>query len=267
VSAAFLTRHWPAFKEWSTKAVRDAFFASPLFPRLLNGDSVKETIAKGVQSEALAYVGKDRSGRYEPFHFGGSLAPEDVEISDEMFVITGDEAKKHVEPPRLTSLSISPSDASIEPGKKQSFGFMALDQHGHPIDTGPITWTATGGIVDAGGVFKAGPEEGSFTVTATAGSKSSSGSVTIAKPGTAAPRAPKPTAKHEVTALSWEGQVPAQKWMNFYTKVLSRFAASSGLRLTVHFDLHGEDQLSPQKIEETKVALRELGLADRLDLS
>ncbi len=46
VSPTFLVRHWPAFKEWSTKAVRDAFFASPLFPRLLNADSVKETTPK-----------------------------------------------------------------------------------------------------------------------------------------------------------------------------------------------------------------------------
>ena len=44
VSPNFLARNWPpAFKEWSTKAVRDAFFASPQFPRLLNAESLKET--------------------------------------------------------------------------------------------------------------------------------------------------------------------------------------------------------------------------------
>src|SRR6202011_5964123 len=98
VSPTFLVRHWPpAFKEWSTKAVRDAFFASPQFPRLLNGDSIRETIARGVENAVLAYVGKGRSGRYEPFVFGTSLSPDEVEISDEMFIITGEEAKKHVE--------------------------------------------------------------------------------------------------------------------------------------------------------------------------
>src|SRR5262249_18715765 len=94
----------PAMKEWSTKAVRDAFFASPLFPRLLNGDSVKETIAWGVENGVLAYVGKGRSGRYEPFLFGTSLSPDEVEISDEMFILTGAEAKTHGEPPRLAAL-------------------------------------------------------------------------------------------------------------------------------------------------------------------
>ena len=30
-----------------------------------------------------------------------------------------------------------------------------------------------------------------------------------------------------------EREVPAQKWMNFYTKVISRFATTKSLRLTV----------------------------------
>jgi hypothetical protein len=54
--------------------------------------------------------------------------------------------------------------------------------------------------------------------------------------------------------------------MNFYTKVLSKFAASKGLKLTVRFELTGDGPISPQKIEETKVALRELGLPDNINL-
>ena len=59
ISPNLLVRNWPpAFQEWSTKAVRDAFYASPLFPRLLNPDAIKETIARGVSNGQLAYVGK-----------------------------------------------------------------------------------------------------------------------------------------------------------------------------------------------------------------
>ena len=36
-------------------------------------------------------------------------------------------------------------------------------------------------------------------------------------------------------SFGWNGAVPPQKWMNFYTKVLSRFAASPGLKLEVSF--------------------------------
>jgi hypothetical protein len=55
--------------------------------------------------------------------------------------------------------------------------------------------------------------------------------------------------------------------MNFYTKVLAKFAASKGLHLTVRFELHGDGPISPEQIEETKVAVREPGLEDRLDLA
>jgi hypothetical protein len=52
--------------------------------------------------------------------------------------------------------------------------------------------------------------------------------------------------------------------MNFYTKVLSRFAATPGLKLTVVVDVSPSDGLSKQSLEETQNALRELGLDDRI---
>src|SRR5947209_20409938 len=101
--------------------------------------------------------------------FETSLSPDEVEISDEMFVITAEEAKKHVEPPRLATLAVSPAQATVEPGKKQTFTAKGLDQHGRDIDPGQVVWTATGGAVDADGVFQAGSDEGIFLVTAMAG--------------------------------------------------------------------------------------------------
>jgi hypothetical protein len=50
--------------------------------------------------------------------------------------------------------------------------------------------------------------------------------------------------------------------MNFYTKVLSKFASGRGLKLTVKAEVSPEGGLSKQKLEETKSALRELGLND-----
>ena len=64
ISPNFLIRNWPpAFTEWSTKKVRDDFFASPQFPRLLRPESIKDRIAKGVANGILAYVGKTGSGK------------------------------------------------------------------------------------------------------------------------------------------------------------------------------------------------------------
>ena len=70
----------------------------------------------------------------------------------------------------------------------------------------------------------------------------------------------------KIAVLRWSGEVPSQKWMNFYTKVLARFATGTGLRLSVRLEVDQQEGISTQKIEETKVALRELGLRDDLDL-
>ena len=66
--------------------------------------------------------------------------------------------------------------------------------------------------------------------------------------------------------MRWTGEVPPQKWMNFYTKVLSRFAASKGLKITLTVEVSQDGGASEQKIEETKVALRELGLNDKVSV-
>lgn len=66
-------------------------------------------------------------------------------------------------------------------------------------------------------------------------------------------------------SLRWTGEVPSQKWMNFYTRVLSKFATGSGLRVTVKIEIAPEGGVSEQKVEETRSALRELGLSDALE--
>jgi len=53
--------------------------------------------------------------------------------------------------------------------------------------------------------------------------------------------------------------VPSQKWMNFYTRVLSRFAVGKGLRLTVTAEITDPAGISQQKIDETKIALGSWG--------
>ena len=58
-----LLRVWPpASPEWSTKAVRDAFFASPALPRLLEPESIRRTIADGVTAGNFGYASRNAGG-------------------------------------------------------------------------------------------------------------------------------------------------------------------------------------------------------------
>ncbi len=213
VSPNFLVRNWPpAFKEWSTKSVRDAFFASPQFPRLLNPDSIKDTIARGVENGMLGYVGKKADGTYAPFHWNTSLLAQDVEISDDVFLIQKEVAEaykagKANSPPATTGTAAA----------------------GDPV---PMLLPLGSGV---------------------------------AEPGAAAGAYAKPSAAATVPRLAWSGEVPHQKWMNFYTKVLSKFSSTAGLKLTLRVEVAPAEGVSSQKVEETKVALRELGLKDSLE--
>ena len=80
--------------------------------------------------------------------------------------------------------------------------------------------------------------------------------------GTELPPAPPSQPK----GVRWQGNVPPQKWMNFYTKVLSRFASTPGLKLMVSFEVPPESNVTRAQIEETRTALRELGLDENLEL-
>jgi hypothetical protein len=211
VSPNFLGRNWPpAFKDWPTKSVRDAFYASPVFPRLLNAATIKETIARGVESGMLAYVGKGASGKYQPFAFGQSVNPADIEFSDDMFVIPAETARAYLE------------------------GQVAVPPVGVPGST-------TAGTGAGVGAVPSGP--------------------TITTQPTPTPPVAGPA---KIAGIRGSGELPPQKWMNFYTKVLSRFAATHGLRLTIGVEVSPPDGLSKQALEETQNALRELGLDDRV---
>ena len=56
--------------------------------------------------------------------------------------------------------------------------------------------------------------------------------------------------------------MPPQKWMNFYTKVLSKYATMPDLKLEVSFEAKIDREQADAKTNETKAALRELGLDD-----
>lgn len=212
VSPNFLARNWSlAFREWPTKSLRDAFFSSPTYPRVPNAEFIKGTIARGVESGMLAYVGKTATGKYLPFAFNQSIGPYDIEFADDMFVITAETAAAYLEQEKRGAST--PSTGAAATG------------------TGSVSPSTASHTAEQ---FKPEPAPTEQTPTKLAG-------------------------------IKWSGDVPPQKWMNFYTKVLSRFAGTSGLKITIQIDVNPPDGLSKQTLDETRSALRELGLKDELD--
>lgn len=262
-----LVRYWPpAVTAWSTRAARDAFFSSPALPRLLDPNAIRRTIASGVADKVLAYVGRSAEGRFEPFYFGTALAEADIEISDDMFILTADEAKKHVEPPRLERLELRPSQVQLAPNASTVFQVSGYDQHGQPFPVESVSWTASAGVIDQGGRYVAPDASGGYRITACVGSVAATAQVQVAHRAVAPGPTPLPTPPSGTSeiGLRWEGTVPYQKWMNFYTKVVSKYVTLPGLKLKVGFEVPPSTAVTEAKLEETKTALRELGLNEEI---
>lgn len=259
-----LIKYWPpALLEWSTKGVRDAFFSSPQLPRLLDADTIKRTISDGVSEGILGYATKDRSGQLKLLKFNESLSEQEVDVSDDFFVLKQEDAQKLLEPPHLIRLSVRPGDVVLKPGEQASFDCTGVDQYEQPCPIGSIKWSATGGTISKDGLYETDREStgGLFTVKAEADGLESIAEVRItltSKPGDRDGDDSKPHGR----TIRWQGEVPPQKWMNFYTKVLSRFASTPGLKLKVTFEVPAEGSQGQSKADEAKSGLKELGLGD-----
>ncbi len=260
VGANKLIKAWPsANKEWTTRAVRDAFFSSPSLPRLLNPNAVRRTIADGVNQKLIAYAGKVGGDRYDPIVFEpeAGLVESDIEISDEMVILRAEDAKLLKEPPRLTSLEVRPASPTLKPGGSVTFSASGRDQHGRDMAIPEVSWSATGGEIDDRGRFVAGPA-GSCRVVARSGESQGTGEVRVVEdPGGGGGGNGGGGREKVIKGFGWEGAVPHQKWMNFYTKILSSLVSTPGLKLEVRFEATTDD---PGKIEAARTALRELGL-------
>ncbi|MCA9067325.1 MAG: ATP-binding protein [Planctomycetaceae bacterium] len=270
VGANKLLKYWPpALTEWSTKGVRDAFYSSPQLPRLLDPDTIKRTIADGVSHGTLGYAMKEGSGQLKLLHFNESLTELDVEIADDVFILKDEEAQKLLEPPRLDRIVIRPSEVTLKPGEQVSFTCSGIDQYGEPFAITAANWSASSGEISSEGLYSAAKDStgGLFTVKAESQGQEAIAEIRILIPQTTGGSSGSSDLPPREKMIRWEGAVPPQKWMNLYTKVLSRFAANDGLKLKVSFEVPAEGEQGEAKADEARSGLKELGLDDDVQLS
>ncbi len=226
VSPSFLVRNWPpALPEWSTRQVRDAFFASPRFPRLLDPASLKQTIARGVEDGLLAYVSKNEDGTYDPFYYESSLRPDEVEFADDVFILRKKDAEAYLR--RLAT---------------------AQPEDGPPANGTNVRDGANGSYGGASDTQSSEDSGGSPTDTPPSGET-------------------EPVATEKIPGFRWTGEIPAQKWVNFYTRILMRFVSKGGLKLSLQVQVEPPDGVTRQELEETVLALRELGLDETIEMT
>ena len=187
-------------------------------------DAIKRTIADGINQKLIAYAGKSANGRYQPFVFEPDTGVDesDIEISDEMVLLRAADAREIMEPPRLTRIDVKPTVANLRPGDSTTFSSSCSDQHGRPFEGATVTWAASGGTIDQEGRFSA-EDVGDYRIEARANSLVGTAEARV---GDITPPPPPPPPPPK--GFAWQGTVPPQKWMNFYTKVLSSLVFDPG---------------------------------------
>jgi hypothetical protein len=152
----------------------------------------------------------------------------------------------------------------LKPAEKASFSASGTDQYGQPVKLTSVTWHSTGGSIDSAGLYVAEGSPGQYTVKVESNGLEGIAEVRIVSASTPNPDnggGKKKDDDHErQRVIRWKGTVPPQKWMNFYTKVLSRFASMPGLSIRVTLEVPADGEQAKAKIDEAKSGIKELGL-------
>lgn len=153
----------------------------------------------------------------------------------------------------------------MKPGTKQAFSAKGLDQFGRDFECTNLKWDATGGTIDEQGVFLAAEDEGRFLVAVRAQGVKGEANISVVRE--LAPAGEKPTTVSPASeqTMQWSGEIPPQKLMNFYTKVLSKLVSAGGLKITVNVESSPEGGLGGRQTDEIRAALRGLGLNDNVE--
>lgn len=260
VSPNFLVRNWSvAFAEWTTKSIHDAFFASPIFPRLLSSGAIKEAIARGVTEGKFAYCGKTGTNQYQPFIFKENISIQDIEIADDIILIQQENAEQYqqkiIQPPVLNTIIIEPASIKLKPGERYKINLKGLDQYGEEVSLSNIQWHIDGGTISEAGILVAGEKTGSYRITAEVNRIKTSTIFTI-ESNSPPPPPPPPTINH----IEWEGIISPQKWSQFYLKVLSKYATNENVKMKISVNLSLTGEISEQTQQELQNSLQELGL-------
>lgn len=130
-----------------------------------------------------------------------------------------------------------------------------FDQHDQLMHGVQVSLTADEGEISQDGRFKAPSTPCLVSILASSESVQASATISVFEDDGDGDGDPGPA-----TTLGWRGQVPPLKWMNFYTKVLSKWTNSGNLRLNVDARISPNNGVTDADEEEMKRALKDLGL-------
>lgn len=198
------------------------------------GDSVGTAVAWRTTGGTILPDGRFSAGATGTFqvtgiHFGG----RDPQIDTAVVVVVRRQ-------PQLAAVEVRPGSASLTPGVSQTFEAMGRTVLDRVVPIG-VTWSATGGTIDAGGTYVAGDTAGTFRVVAVnmGGTVAGTATVTIGlAPASTLPPPPAPQpVLAEVTLLPSSVTLAPSTTRQF--KAFGRTTDGDSVALSVVFAANG----------------------------
>ncbi|HNG99037.1 MAG TPA: DUF499 domain-containing protein [Leptospiraceae bacterium] len=264
INPNYLIRNWPpAFTAWGLKSMRDLFYSSPRFPRVLNSENLKNTVIKGVANSLFA-IGIRKADLISDIRIGKTIYNSDLDISDEFIILLPEEAKRLQDPPKLTKLEIILPSTNLKVGQSYHLTTRGFDQYSQVYTPSEQKWTTDfGTITNEGVLIVTEPTIDPIVVSVNAGGLTSQKTIFIEHE----------KLKHtpiesqglsKVSTLSWKGIIPLAKWMLFYSKILIKLTQKPKLNIQVSISCEIEKENEEQIKSEIRPLLIELGLEDTL---
>jgi hypothetical protein len=132
-------------------------------------------------------------------------------------------------PSNVVGIQVAPGTASLDAGTSHTFAATALLADGTSAPVG-VTWVATGGSIDAGGVYQAGSTTGAFTVVAkwVDGPLADTAQVSITQPPTLTQVIVKPTSYTLATGSAKQFRAYGRNSLGDSVAVQVNFTATGG---------------------------------------
>ena len=154
----------------SVKQLAEDFARYLYLPRLLSSKVLVETIRDGLglltwEQDSFAWADErdDIAQRYRGLRCGQSMNAPDPD-SPALLVKPDVAVKQMANESKPVRIELSPERIELSPGTIQAFTLKGFDADGRPVQVSKASWSATGGKVDASGLFTAGNDYGQFSV-------------------------------------------------------------------------------------------------------
>jgi hypothetical protein len=142
-------------------------------------------------------------------------------------------------------IELTPERIELSPLVAQAFTLKGFDADGRPVQVSKAAWSATGGLIDAAGLFTAGAEYGSFSVDVDLHGLHARCIVSIVE--TAQPPRPEPKSAPEAPRLKrFHGTVVLDAERvgrdagRIAEEIISHLAVQAGARVTVTLEIEAE---------------------------